>query len=88
MKKVFLGALVIAALSSCTDNTRVKNFGGTAVLNLRSDQKLVNVTWKNDELWVLTKTRTSADTSYNTYNFSEKSSWGVIEGTYTIVETK
>ncbi len=88
MKKVFLGALVIVALSSCTDNTRVKNFGGTAVLNLRSDQKLVNVTWKNDELWVLTKTRTVADTSYNTYNFSEKSSWGVIEGTYTIIESK
>jgi hypothetical protein len=88
MKKVFLSALVLAAFSSCTDNTRVKNFGGTAVLNLQSDQKLVNVTWKNDELWVLTKTRTTADTSYDTYNFSEKSSWGVIEGTYTIIETK
>ena len=88
MKKAFFAILAIAALSSCTDNERVKNFGGTATFEVPYNQKLVNVTWKENELWVLTKQRTYADSTYNTYNFSEKSSWGVMEGTYTIIEKR
>jgi starvation-inducible outer membrane lipoprotein len=88
MKKTFFALLAIAALSSCTDNERVKNFGGSAIMEIPFNQKFVNVTWKESELWVLTKQRTNEDTTYNTYHFSEKSSWGVMEGTYTITEKR
>jgi|LakMenE18May11ns_1017448.scaffolds.fasta_scaffold9855544_1 hypothetical protein len=88
MKKTFFALLAIATLSSCTDNERVKNFGGSAIMEIPFNQKFVNVTWKENELWVLTKQRTNEDTTYNTYHFSEKSSWGVMEGTYTITEIR
>lgn len=81
----------MAALSllvmSCTDNSRVKNWGGKATLQLPKGQKLVNVTWKESELWYLTKPMTASD-SAEIYNFQEESSWGVVEGTYIIVESK
>jgi len=88
MKKVILSILAISLLASCTENSRVKNFGGTGVYEIPASQKFVNVTWKETELWVLTKDRTSADTTYNTYRFQEHSSFGMVEGTYIITESK
>lgn len=87
MKKVFLAIGVIAMLGSCTDNNRVKNWGGEGTINLPKGRKLVNVTWKNTQVWYLTRPMTSTDVA-ETYQFHEESSWGVIEGTYNIVETK
>jgi hypothetical protein len=83
--------LIVVALSflavSCTDNSRVKIWGGKAKLELPKGQKLVNVTWKDYELWYLTKPMTNSDIA-ETYYFQEQSSWGMVEGTYIIIETK
>ena len=87
MKKVFAIALIAITLSSCTENSRVKSFGGEGTLNLPKGRKLVNVTWKESELWYLTRPMDSTDVA-QTYQFKEESSYGVMEGTYTIVETK
>ena len=87
MKKVFLAIGVIAMLGSCTENNRVKNWGGEGTINLPKGRKLVNVTWKNTEVWYLTRPMSSSDVA-ETYQFQEDSSWGVMEGTYNIVETK
>jgi hypothetical protein len=87
MKKVFLAIGVIAMLGSCTDNNRVKNWGGEGTINLPKGRKLVNVTWKNTQVWYLTRPMTSTDVA-ETYQFHEESSWGVMEGTYNIIETK
>ena len=87
MKKVFLVIGVIAMLGSCTENNRVKNWGGEGTINLPKGRKLVNVTWKNTEVWYLTRPMSSSDVA-ETYQFQEESSWGVMEGTYNIVETK
>jgi hypothetical protein len=78
---------VIAMLGSCTDNNRVKNWGGEGTINLPKGRKLVNVTWKNTQVWYLTRPMTSTDVA-ETYQFHEESSWGVMEGTYNIIETK
>jgi len=43
------------------------------------------VTWKGNALWILTSNRPDS-VKPQTYQFSEKSSWGVIEGNYTIIE--
>jgi hypothetical protein len=78
---------VIAMLGSCTENNRVKNWGGEGTIKLPKGRKLVNVTWKNTQVWYLTRPMTSTDVA-ETYQFHEESSWGVMEGTYNIIETK
>lgn len=87
MKKVFLVIGVIAMLGSCTENSRVKSFGGEGTINLPKGRKLVNVTWKETQIWYLTRPMSSTDVA-ETYQFHEESSWGMIEGTYNIIETK
>lgn len=84
---VILIAFVALFMLSCTKNERAKDWGGNATLNLPANQKLVNVTWKDCNLWYLTKPMTVNDVA-ETYYFTEKSAWGLMKGTYTIVETK
>lgn len=87
MKKVFLGLVLGLLMVSCTENERVKAWGGTGTINLPKGRKLVTVTWKETQIWYLTRPMDSTDVA-QTYQFHEESSWGVIEGTYNIVETK
>jgi hypothetical protein len=87
MKKMLIITVLSLLVVSCTENSRVKNWGGKSTLELPKGQKLVNVTWKESELWYLTKPMTTSD-SAETYYFQEESSWGVVEGTYVIVESK
>lgn len=86
MKKLFIATCLIL-LVSCTENDRVKNFGGTGDINLPAGQKLVNVTWKETQIWYLTRKMRASETP-ETYQFQEESSWGVVEGTYNIIESK
>lgn len=87
MKKLFLAIMLGVMVTSCTENSRVKNWGGEGTINLPKGRKLVTVTWKETQVWYLTRPMTSNDVA-ETYQFQEESSWGVMEGTYTIVETK
>jgi hypothetical protein len=86
MKKLFI-AINLILLVSCTENARVKSFGGTGDINLPTGQKLVNVTWKETQIWYLTRKMRAGETA-ETYQFQEESSWGVVEGTYNIIESK
>ena len=76
--------LIWVAFSSCTSNSRARNFGGTETVELKPGYRLVNVTWKQDDLWVLTKQDTS--TKPTQYSFHEKSSYGMMEGEIIIIE--
>jgi len=87
MKKLFLAIVMGVVVTSCTENNRVKNWGGEGNINLPKGRKLVNVTWKETEIWYLTRPMDSNDVA-ETYQFQEESSWGVMEGTYNIIETK
>lgn len=76
MKKfLILSAVAILTLASCTDNQRARSFGGTETIDIPEGRILVNCTWKQDDLWILTK-----DTTTGKMYFNEKSSWGVMEG--------
>lgn len=79
--------LITFATSSCTDNTMAKSFGGNMDINLPTNTKLVNVTWKESELWYLTRPM-HADETAETFTFHEKSSFGMLQGTVTFHETK
>lgn len=85
--KFFIVGGLIFTLLSCTENSRVRNWGGTGTLVLPTGQKLVNLTWKGDQLWYLTRPMIESD-SVETYEFREESSFGIIEGTYKIIESK
>lgn len=65
----------------------LKAWGGTGTINLPKGRKLVTLTWKETQIWYLTRPMDSNDVA-QTYQFQEESSWGMIEGTYNIIETK
>ena len=87
MKKVFLAIMVGVMVTSCTENSRVKTWGGEGTINLPKGRKLVTVTWKETQVWYLTRPMNSNDVA-ETYKFQEESSWGMVEGTYNIIESK
>jgi hypothetical protein len=87
MKRIFALITAVFIFTACTENSRVKNFGGEGTINLPADRKLINITWKEDQIWYLTRPMNSTDIA-ETYKFHEESSWGAIEGTYNIIETK
>lgn len=87
MKKFFALSIIALFLASCADQTMAKNFGGSAEINVTKGQKVVNVTWKEDDIWVLTKPMSETD-SAEVYTFTESSSLGIMEGSVTIREEK
>ena len=76
--------IMAASFSSCTSNNRARNWGGTETIELNPGTRVVNVTWKETDLWILTKQDTS--TKPTQYSFHEKSSLGVLEGEIIIIE--
>lgn len=91
MKKllVTLTALVAVFMASgCTENARVKAYGGTAVVQVPPGQKLIDVTWKDgSQIWYLTRPMQSNEFP-ETFSFREKSSFGMIEGTMVFQESR
>jgi len=79
MKKLFWGLLLLVLISSCTDNQRARKWGGTEEVTLQPNEMFINITWKNDDLWVITR-----DTLTGIYYAREKSSFGVMQGTIVI----
>jgi hypothetical protein len=78
-----IGLVSILSLSSCNYFTRA--VGGNMTVELEKDQKLINCSWKQTDLWVLTRVRKEGEQP-DTYKYTEKSTYGVLEGTVTIVE--
>lgn len=88
MKNKFLIALLMLlslTLFQCTSNQRAKKWGGSYTIELKPGQKLVEATWKGDDLWYLTRERREGEYA-ETFYFKEDSSWGVLEGVVTFKE--
>lgn len=82
-----LMVVVLMSLLGCTQNERARSWGGTATVKLVPGRKLVTMTWKNSELWILTKQMPQTE-SPETYEFIESSNWGMVEGKVVVVETR
>jgi hypothetical protein len=54
MKKIIICLMVLVGFTSCTNNVMTRNYGGSETINLPVGDKLVNITWKENELWLLT----------------------------------
>jgi hypothetical protein len=88
MKKIILTLIVFCGIFGaigCTENWQAKKGGGTATYFVEQNQKFVNVTWKDNDLWILTRTRKEGELPEK-FKFTEKSSFGLIEGTVEIIE--
>ncbi len=88
-RKVFsllaIMCLTVTLLTGCQKTTKL--FGGSMTLELEPNQKLEEITWKDNSLWYLTRPMTDEDIA-ETHTFQQSSEWGVFEGTVTITETR
>lgn len=75
MRKLTMVAITLLALVSCTDNQRARSFGGTETVKLEPNEKFINITWKQDNLWIIVQ-----DTVTGNYYAREKSNFGVLQG--------
>ena len=86
MRNLFITLMLSLVLLGC-ENVIAKQYGGSQTVLLPAGQKLLNVTWKDADLWVLFRPMKEGETPEK-YFFHEKSTFGVLEGTVTLVETK
>lgn len=84
---IVIAAISIGAFSLTGCQSAAKNFGGSTTVKLEPNQKLEEITWKDDSLWYLTRPMTDDDVA-ETHTFQESTDFGVFEGTVTVVETK
>lgn len=90
MKKriaVVLTAIImsVACLTGCQSAT--KNYGGKTTVKLEPNQKLEEITWKDDSLWYLTRPMTDDDVA-ETHTFRQQRDLGAFEGTVRIIRRR
>jgi hypothetical protein len=86
--KYILAFVLVATALGCTQNRRARSWGGTAKVTLPAGERLINVTWKDSDLWYLTEPVSDSNYTPRDFYFREKSSLGLMEGTYIIHESK
>lgn len=89
MKKKIAAIAALLVLSFCLSGCQeiTRNYGGTTEIDLEPGLKLEEITWKDDNLWYLTRPMTDEDIA-ETHTFEESSLWGICEGTVIIREHK
>ncbi len=85
--KFFFCIIILINIVSCTQQQRAKQFGGTTVENLSPGRKLINLSWKDSHLWILTRSMTVSDVA-EVYEYKESSRLGILNGIVIIKETK
>lgn len=90
MKKIIFGILVSFILglgfTSCTQCVS-RSFGGDMTIKLEPGEKLIEATWKNNNIWYLTEPMES-DYVPKVKIFKESSMGGVFEESVTFIETR
>lgn len=86
MKKILLILTTIFCLTSC-DQVITRNFGGTTTIKLEPGEKLIETTWKDNDIWCLVE---PMEDNYipKTKIFKESSVAGIMEGQIIFIETK
>lgn len=87
MKKFIAIIIGIIIFSSCTEQIRTRQLGGEMTVNLPPGQELMMVTWKDAELFYLTRPM-SDDYVPVKKTFQESSSWGIMESTVYFIESR
>ena len=87
MKKLLIIVILLFGVVGCTQNKRVKSWGGKETITLPVGQRLINVTWKDAQIWYLTEPMPEGYIP-SPKTFREISSMGIFEGEITFIETK
>lgn len=74
---ILLGCILI--LAGCSENYQARQGGGTMTIKLPPGQKFINATWKDNDLWYLTRSMHAGEQA-ESFTFQEKSNLGIIEG--------
>ena len=87
MKKIILAFAIFATIAFSSCNLGTAKYGGDMTITLEPGEKLVDVQWKNNNLWYLVE---PMDDDYvpKTKVFKENSNSGVLEGTVTFIEIR
>ena len=80
-----LAALLFGFGKGCSQ-VAAKSWGGSMTVTLDPGRKLVNATWKESQLWLLTTDRPVESEKPKTYVLEERSTYGVLQGKVIIEE--
>lgn len=87
-KKIITGLSILSTICMLTGcQGAVRSMGGNTTINLKPNQKLELITWKDDSLWYLTRPMRENEEA-ETHTYQQSSEFHVFEGTVTIIETK
>ena len=87
MKKFILILIAAICLCSCTEQIMTRELGGEMTIELPKGQELMMVTWKDTDLFYLT--RPMADDYVPVKKtFKESSAYGVMESTVYFIESR
>ena len=89
MKKIylFLSLLTILSFSSCTEQFRVREFGGKMEIEVPAGYKVTSATWKEAELFYFLEPMEEGYVPKNK-KFVESSSYGILESEVTFKEKR
>lgn len=86
MKRILFILFTILCLTSC-DQIITRTMGGTTKIELEPGEKLLECTWKGDEIWYLVEPMDS-DYIPKTKIFKESSKADILEGKVIFYEKK
>lgn len=81
----FLIVLIMCSTIGCQAIT--KSFGGTTTLKLKPNEKLEEITWKDNSLWYLTRPMRDNEEP-EVHIFKESDNLGILEGTVKVIESR
>lgn len=89
MKKIylFLSLLTILSFSSCTEQFRVREFGGKMEIEVPAGYKVTSATWKEAELFYFLEPMEEGYVPKEK-KFVESSSYGILESEVTFKEKR
>ena len=89
MKKIylFLNLLTILNFSSCTEQFRVREFGGKMEIEVPAGYKVTSATWKETELFYFLEPMEEGYVPTKK-KFVESSSYGILESEVTFKEKR
>lgn len=89
--KIGIGVCVVffafGLMRGCSNQSMTRSYGGEMEVALEPNQKLIEITWKDDSLWYLTR-EMKEDEEAEDYKFQEKDPLGIWEGTVIVHEVK
>jgi hypothetical protein len=85
---VTMAVIATCGLVACTENQQVAELGGHGTINVAPGQRVVGAVFDHDDdLWILTRPLLPDETP-TTFTLTEKSKYGMLEGSFELQESR